>query len=181
MGIVGLVSGGAAWLDSTQAGTLGVHKHPYGTRAVDSSGGEYIYVKASTTVVPVTVGTRQGGAMVICLPGTDPWQATLVSTGNTPSTVQGALLGVQYSTANSTTQDCWIQVKGPMTVLLDSTAAAAGVALFQSTTVAGALSVTTTGTRLYGVYLQSSGGAGGAATGAPYLANAPTGFTLSVA
>lgn len=182
MGLVGLVGGGYPGLDSTQAGTSSDHQHPYGTRALDSSGGIWVYVKASTVTAPVTVGSLSGGKLVYCAPGTDPWQATITATGGTGiSTVQGAMLGIQYSTANSTTQDTWIQVAGPMVALLDSTAAGAGVSLFVSTTVAGALSVTTTGARLYGAYTQSSGGAGGAATGAPYLINAPNGFILSVA
>lgn len=157
----------------TIAGTAAVHRYPFGTRSVDSSGGTWVYVKASTTAV--------NGSVVFCAPGADPWQATLTSTGGLGiSTVQGTMLGIQNCTANSTTQDAWIQIAGPMTALLDTTAAAAGISLFLSTTVAGSLSVTTTGTRVFGAYIQSTGGAGGTA---PVLVtvNAPNGLVINMA
>lgn len=150
MGLTGLKAGGVVSLSNNIASPAGTHRHVYGVRAVDSSGGEWVYVKASTSAV--------AGSLVFCAPGADPWQATVPSTGGVGlSTVQGAMLGVQNCTANSTTQDCWIQVSGPGTVLADSTTVGAGVALFISTTQAGAVSVTTTGLRLFGTYCQSSG------------------------
>jgi len=150
MGLVGLVGGGYPSHDYTTANTAGVHDHPYGTEAVDSSGGRYIYAKASTAA--------SSNSLVFLAPGADPWQATRPSTGGTGlSTVQGARLGVQISTAASTTQDVWVQIAGPCTVLGDSSVGGAGVNLFVSTTVAGAVSVTTTGVRLYGAYITSSG------------------------
>ena len=152
---------------------LGVHTHPFGTRALDSSGDTWIYVKASTTAVV--------GSLVFCAPGADPWQATLLSTGGLGiSTVQGALLGVQGATAHSTTQDVWIQTAGTLSALLDTTAAAAGISLFLSTTLAGALSVTTTGARVFGAYISATGGAGGTA---PVLVTvqAPNGLTVNIA
>ncbi len=150
----------------------GTRHAAYGTRVVDSSGGQYLYVKASTVAVI--------GSVVFCAPGADPWQATIHSSGGVGiSSVQGALLGVQNCTAGTTTQDCWMSVAGPMTALLDTTAAAPGIPLFLSTTVAGALSVTTTGARVFGAYIQSSGGAGGAA---PVLVgvNAPGGLVINI-
>lgn len=181
MGLTGLKGGGYAGFDYNVSALAGRRFHPYGTRAVDSSGGEYVYVKASTVAAPVTVGSLTGGKLVYCAPGADPWQATILSTAASLSTVQGLLLGLQYSTATTTTQDTWIQVAGPMTACLDTTAAAAGINLFTSTISAGAMSVTTTGIRLYGVYIQSSAGAGGVAAGAPYPVNAPNGIIAHTA
>ncbi len=152
----------------------GVRHAAYGTRVVDSSGGQYLYVKASTVAVI--------GSVVFCAPGADPWQATIHSSGGALgiSTVQGALLGVQNCTAGTTTQDMWMSVAGPMTALIDTTAAAPGISLFLSTTVAGAFSVTTTGARVFGAYIQSSGGAGQAA---PVLVGvmAPAGLVINIA
>ncbi len=155
------------------ATAAGVHPHAFGTRAADSSGDTWIYVKASTAAII--------GSLVFCAPGADPWQATLPSTGGLGlSTVQGALLGIQGCTAASTTQDCWIQTAGTLSALLDTTAAAAGINLFVSTSIAGALSVTTTGARLFGVFIQSTGGAGGTA---PVIVtvNAPNGLLMNIA
>ena len=50
MGLVGLVGGGYPSHDYTTANTAGLHDHPYGTQAIDSSGGIWVYAKASTTV-----------------------------------------------------------------------------------------------------------------------------------
>ncbi len=66
-----------------------------------------------------------------------------------------------------------------MIALLDSTAAAAGIPLFISTTLAGAVSVTTTGTRLFGAYIQSTAGAGLAAPVLCHI-NAPDGLIINM-
>lgn len=151
MGLISLVGGGYPAHDKDTASNSSSQRHPYGTRAIDSSGGIYIYAKAST------VSSSNG--LVFLAPGADPWQATRHSSGanNGLSTVQGTRLAVQVSTANSTTQNVWVQVDGPATVLGDSSVGGAGVALFMSTTVAGAVSVTTTGLRIFGASIQSSG------------------------
>ena len=175
MGLTGLKNGGIVSLPNTVASNPGLHRHPFGTRAVDSSGGEWMYVKASTVALV--------GSVVFCAPGADPWQATITSTGGLGlSTVQGSMLGIQNCTANTTTQDCWIQLNGPMTVLVDSTAAAAGVNLFLSTTLACNLSVTTTGTRVFGCSIQSTAGSGLAlGTGVPTAVIAPNGLIVNIA
>lgn len=153
----------------TVAFTAGEHRRPYGTVFPDASGGAWMYVKASTVAVV--------GSLVYLAPGTDPWQATITASGGGTglTTAQGLCLGVQASTANSTTQDVFIQIRGPMTVALDSTSFRAGQSLTISTTIAGALSVTTTGVKVYGAYTMASGGAG---LSAPVLAsvNAPNGL-----
>jgi hypothetical protein len=157
----------------SNAYAAGLRRAAYGTKVTDSSGGVHMYVKASTTAVV--------GSLVFLAPGADPWQATLHSSGGLGiSTVQGGMLGIQDSTAGTTTQDCWLSVAGPMNALVDSTNAAAGVSLFMSTTIAGAMSVTTTGARLYGVYIQSSAGAG---LSAPVLTPvmAPFGLIINIA
>lgn len=143
MGLTGLIGGGYPAHNYDVASPAGLHRHAYGARAVDSSGGIWQYVRASTASGPNGIVTIVGN------------QAVQVPTGNLSTTV-GAAFGVQASTANSTTQDAWVQVAGPGTALGDTTAAGAGVALFLSTATAGCLSVTTTGTRV-AVYIQSSG------------------------
>ncbi len=154
------------------AGTAAVHPHTFGTRALDSSGDTWVYVKASTVAII--------GSLVFCAPGADPWQATIMTTGGVGiSSVQGAMLGIQGCTANTTTQDCWIQVTGALTALLDTTAAAAGIPLFISTSIAGAMSVTTTGARLFGAYIQTTGGAGGTAP-VVVTVNAPNGLLINM-
>lgn len=174
MGLTGLKGGGLVSLPNNIAGGAALHRHPFGTRAVDSSGGEWVYVKASTSAII--------GSLVFCAPGADPWQATVTSTGGLGlSTVQGAMLGIQNCTANSTTQDCWIQVSGPMSALIDTTNAAAGISLFISTSLAGAMSVTTTGARLFGTYIQSSGGTGVAAPVAVGVNTGSAGLIVNIA
>ncbi len=175
MGLTGLKGGGVVSLNNNIASPGGTHRHQYGVRAIDSSGGEWMYVKASTTAIV--------GSLVFCAPGADAFQATLPSTGGLGlSTVQGTMLGIQNCTANSTTQDCWIQMSGSLSALIDTTAAAAGISLFVSTTVAGAMSVTTTGARLFGVSIQSTAGAGLAVgTGVPCTVEAPNGIVINIA
>lgn len=148
MGLIGLVGGGQPGFDYTVAGPSSRHFHPYGTRAQDSSGGVYLYAKASTAA--------SSCSMVRLTPGADPWQATAISSGADLSSVQGNTALVQISTANSTTQDVWLQLSGPATVLGDSSGAGLGKGLFLSTSIAGALSVTTTGLRIPGAYTASS-------------------------
>ncbi len=174
-GLTGLKGGGVVSLPNSVASLGGLHRHAYGVRAVDNAGGEWMYAKASTSAIV--------GSLVFLAPGADPFQATVPSTGGIGiSTVQGTSLGIQNCTANSTTQDCWIQMSGTLNALIDTTAAAAGISLFISTTVAGALSVTTTGARLFGVSIQSTAGAGLAVgTGVPALVSAPNGLIINIA
>lgn len=151
MALIGLAGGGMPGQDSTFTST--VQKHPIGAMAYDSSGGQYLYVRASSAALTV-------GQTVILSGGT--YQATLPSTGGSISTVQGSVVGIAVSSGSqagaSTANFMWIQTHGPVTALGDSTAAGVGVTLFTSTTVAGALSVTTTGVRLYGAHIASSNG-----------------------
>ena len=143
--LVGLAGGGFPAHDASFVST--VQGHPLGTRAHDSSGGEYIYMRASSAAL--TVG------QVVVLTGAT-FQAVVASSAASISTVQGSLLAVAVSSGGSTANFMWAQTHGPALVLGDSTAAGTGVTLFTRTTVAGALSVPTTGVRLSGAHIMSS-------------------------
>ena len=151
MGLIGLKGGGYPAMDSTAVSTKA--SHPMGTIAVDSSGGEYIYSRGCSTVPPLwSLMSIGANATVSSIGG----PASLVAT-QTSSLIQSPLIAGVMSSAQSTSVFAWFQIYGPGTVAADATQSA-GAQLFCSSVNAGQVMATTTGARIYGLNVLSSGG-----------------------
>ena len=147
MGLIGLLGGGIVPHNNNIASPGGTHRLPYGTRAIDSSGGIWQYCIQNTTAAVA------GDVVTIVSNSASAW----ISTGGLLTTAQGCAFGVLGASANTTTQDVWVGIAGPQTVHGDSSAfTAPGVSLFLSTAVGGAVSISTVGSRL-DMFLMSTG------------------------
>ena len=139
-------------MDST--GTSTQQDHPLGTLAYDSSGGEYIYARGCSTIPAL-------GSLVVLIPNSTLSSAaapqTLVATQTSSAMTQGGPIGVVMSSAQSTSIFAWFQIYGACTIGADSTQAA-NTQLFTSSVNAGQVMATTTGARIYGLSIMSSGG-----------------------
>ena len=152
MGLVSLKGGGYPGQDSSATDTA--QNHPLGTLAVDSSGGEYIYARGCSTI-PVM------GSLMVMIPNSTLSSAgapqAIVATQLSTAATQGGPIGIVVSTAQSTSVFGWFQIYGPCTIAADSTQAA-NTQMFASSLNTGQVAATTTGVRIYGLSITSSGG-----------------------
>jgi hypothetical protein len=162
-GLIGLKGGGYPGMDSTMTST--VQEHPLGAIAYDSSGGEYIFARGCSTVptmnsLVVLIPNSSAGVGSSLTGGT--WNAqTLVATQTSSAMTNGGPIGIVMSTAQSTSIYAWFQIYGHCNVSADSTLTA-NTQLFTSSVAAGNVMATTTGARIYGLSILSSGGSSGA-------------------
>lgn len=151
MGLSALVGGGMPPFDSTaiSSGAEGSTISPIavGSRAVDSSGGEYVLCRIASTASAVgtlhTLNSSIGYFHAVVVPA---------STAAT-----GSALGAKMAAAGGTTNSFgWFQVYGPGVVLGVSTTGAAGTRLFGSTATAGAVLDSSGGLPIDGLQTVSS-------------------------
>lgn len=131
MGLVGLRGGGIPGQASTAISTA--QQHPLGTIAVDSSGGEYIYVRGSTTALNV-------GALVGYNSTVGAFQIALASSDYAVGTGTARMLGINMSTNGSTANFSWVQVAGRSSVAAGDSTLVGPDALTLSTGTAGTFS-----------------------------------------
>ena len=163
MGLVHLVGGGYPAMDSSAVSTK--QQHPLGQIAVDSSGGQYIYARGCSTVpnqnsLVVLIANSSAGVGSSASGGTYGVQQ-LVATQTSSAMTQGGPIGIVMSTNQSTSVFAWFQIYGHCQISADSTQAA-NTQLFTSSVTAGNVMATTTGARIYGLSIMSSGGSSGA-------------------
>ena len=150
MGLVALLGGGAPPFASTATSTGdGTSTNPpctLGTRAVDSSGGEYVLCRtASTGAADGTLHTINSSIGY--------FHAVIVPASTASS---GSVLGVNHVTSGSTANYAWFQVYGASTILGASTTGGAGSRLWGSTATAGAVLGSSGGLPLVGIQTTSS-------------------------
>lgn len=152
MGLVGLKGGGLVGQESTAIST--VQMHPLGAIAVDSSGGEYIYTRGSTSTSAIAnagIWVHYAGSSIAL------WHMAPMSTAGDVgfSTAGGKLVGIAMSTNGSTANFSWVMVAGHTTIAA-GISTAVGPSAISPSSVKGVASTAAAGNLIFGAQLMSS-------------------------
>lgn len=154
MPLVGIKGGGLPGQDSTAISTS--QRHPLGTVAIDSSGGEYLYCRGSTAVSTIVAGdwvsyhSTAGGVGAEFHMARIP-VSTIGATGR-------LFLGIAMAAVDSTANFGWVQVSGRSSIAhMDSTTQDGFTKVHLSSAQAGTLTTSTGGTQVFNAMTLSSG------------------------